>query len=118
MKMREGATGLAGSGEHHQRPPRKCIVSKEQPSRIARVQTFSSSDANRTTAAASATQAKLADDGLVPCHLDVLQVLQQTTTASNKLQQSAPGRMVMLVGTEVIRQVADTVSEDRDLNFG
>lgn len=78
---------------------------------------FSSSDASCAATAVSSTQAKLADDGLVPCHLNVLQVLQQTTTASDKLQQPAPGRMVMLVGTEVIRQVADAVSEDRDLNF-
>src|SRR5262245_29154670 len=47
-----------------------------------------------------------------------LQVVKQTATLAYELEEASPGVMILDVGFEVLRQVADAFAEERDLDFG
>ena len=63
------------------------------------------------------TDAEFLNDGLVSLGVVLLQVIQQATALADHDEEPAPGRMVLLVGLEMIGQLADALTEDRDLDF-
>ena len=60
---------------------------------------------------------ELIDDSAVT--LDVLghQIVQHLAALTDHLQQAAAGVMILLVGTEVLGEVVDSLGENGDLNF-
>src|SRR5215475_9975513 len=68
--------------------------------------------------AASAAQAETLDDRAVALDVGLVQVVQQPTTLTHEEQQTTTRVVVVLVLLEVIGQVADAVTEQRDLHLG
>ncbi len=64
------------------------------------------------------SQAKLADDRAVTLDVVLLQVVQQTSSATDHLLQTAAAVEVLLVSLEVLGQVSDTVGQDSNLYLG
>ena len=71
-----------------------------------------------TTTARLASQSEPADELAVAAHVPGAEVAQLPTPAPDELQEPAPGVEVMPVRTEVLRQVVDTLREQRDLHLG
>jgi hypothetical protein len=73
---------------------------------------------------ACATASSLLADPELPNHIPVtvrgvrLQVIQKTTATAHHHEQSAAGRKVLFVGLEMLRQLIDATTQDRNLNFG
>ena len=64
------------------------------------------------------SQAELADDRAVTLDVVLLQVVQQTSSVTNHLLQTAAAVEVLLVGLQVLGQVSDAVGQDSNLYFG
>ncbi len=64
------------------------------------------------------SQAKLADDRAVTLDVVLLQVVQQTSSVTNHLLQTAAAVEVLLVSLEVLGQVSDAVGQDSNLYLG
>ncbi len=62
--------------------------------------------------------AEFLNDGLVSLGVVLLQVIQQATALADHDEEPAPGRVVLLVGLEMVGQLADPLTEDRDLDLG
>jgi hypothetical protein len=60
---------------------------------------------------------QLLDDRFVPLCVVLLQIVQQATALAHHHKQSTAGSMVLLVRTEVIRQLGDPLTQQSDLNF-
>ena len=60
----------------------------------------------------------LADDRAVTLDVVLLQVVQQTSSVTNHLLQTAAAVEVLLVSLEVLGQVSDAVGQDSNLYFG
>ena len=58
------------------------------------------------------------DDRLVSLRIMAFQVVKQAATAAHHHEQAAAGRVVLLVGLEVLRQLTDPFAEDCDLYLG
>src|SRR5215217_713363 len=56
------------------------------------------------------------DDLPVSVDIRTLQVVEQPTTFSDHLEESTTAVVVLLVGAEVVGQIIDSLSEQRDLN--
>src|SRR5262249_14714333 len=63
-------------------------------------------------------EAELVDQGLVPLEVAFLQIREPPPAAAHELEQSTTGMMVVPVHLEVLRQVADAVGQERDLDLG
>src|SRR5512143_1414408 len=63
------------------------------------------------------TDAEILNDRLVSLGVVLLQVIQQATPLADHDEESASRRVVLLVGLEMIGQLADPLTEDRDLDF-
>src|SRR5690606_3644967 len=63
-------------------------------------------------------QAEPLDERTVTRDVDLLQVLQQLTPAADQEQQAPAAVVVVLVGLEVLGQVADALAQQRDLHLG
>ena len=63
------------------------------------------------------TQTELFDQSEVSGFVVVLQVLEESTTTSNELQQTTAGVMVLLVAGKVARELVDASRDQRDLNL-
>ncbi len=61
--------------------------------------------------------AQLRDDGLVALGVVLLQIVQQTTPLADHHQKTAAGRMVLLVRAEMICELPDPFTQNRNLNF-
>jgi len=46
-----------------------------------------------------------------------LKVIEQATTPAHHHKKTAPGGMILLVGLEVLRQLANALAEDRNLHL-
>src|SRR3954471_12554793 len=66
----------------------------------------------------SATQAETLDDRAVTLDLGLLQVVEQTTALADEQQQATTAVVVVLVRLEVLGEVTDAVTEQRDLHLG
>ena len=64
------------------------------------------------------SQAELADDRAVTLDVVLLQVVQQTSSVTNHLLQTAAAVEILLVSLEVLGQVSDAVGQDSNLYFG
>jgi hypothetical protein len=62
--------------------------------------------------------AELADDAFIPLGIVFLQIIQQAAALADQHEKSAARAVVFLVRLEVLRQLADTLAEQRNLNFG
>ena len=62
--------------------------------------------------------AELGDNGLVPFRVVFLQVVEQATPPAHHHEKSAARAVIFQVRFEVIRQLTDTLTQQRDLNFG
>jgi len=62
--------------------------------------------------------AELANDGLIALGIVFLQVIQQATPLADQHEKAAARAVVFLVRFEVLRQLADALAEQRDLNLG
>jgi len=63
------------------------------------------------------SQAELADDRAVTLDVVLLQVVQQTSSVTNHLLQTAAAVEILLVSLEVLGQVSDAVGQDSNLYF-
>jgi hypothetical protein len=61
--------------------------------------------------------AKFSDNVFVALGVVFLEVVEQATPLANQHQKAAPGRVVLFVRLEVLRQLADTLTQDGDLDF-
>ena len=61
---------------------------------------------------------QFADHITVTVGIALLQVVQKTTALAHEHQQPATRSVVLLVGLEVLRQLADTLAQNRDLYLG
>ena len=61
---------------------------------------------------------ELRDEISVPLTVLVTEIVEQRPTLVDHHQQPAARMIVLLVVLEVLGQVADTLGEDRDLDFG
>src|SRR5947208_735981 len=61
--------------------------------------------------------AEALDEVLVPFRVAALQVIQQTTPASDHRQQPTTGMMIFLVRLEVLRELEYTLAQDSYLNL-
>lgn len=64
------------------------------------------------------TQTQFLDQRVVPLNILFLKVCKQVATLIDHHQKAAARMVVFMVALEVIGEVADTLREDRDLNFG
>ena len=64
------------------------------------------------------SQAELANDRAVTLDVVLLQVVQQTSSVTNHLLQTAAAVEILLVSLEVLGQVSDAVGQDSNLYFG
>lgn len=62
--------------------------------------------------------AELADHGLVTLGIVFLEVVEQATALADQHEKSAARAVVFLVRLEVLRQLANALAEQSDLNFG
>src|SRR6056297_3520786 len=65
----------------------------------------------------SATQAETGNDFLVPPHVLPLQVIQKLATLVDQLEQTTPGMVVLLVGSEMLCEFADAGGQQGHLHF-
>jgi hypothetical protein len=63
-------------------------------------------------------EAQFLDDLPVSVDIRTLQVVQETATTSDHLEESTTTVVVLLVEAEVIRQIVDLLGEQGDLNAG
>jgi len=64
-----------------------------------------------------AAQAETADQRLVTCLVDALDVVKKATTLRNQLQEAATRMIVILVALEVFGEVGDTLGKNGNLYF-
>ena len=64
-----------------------------------------------------AADAELLDDDAIAGNVGLDQILEKATTLSHEEQQATTTVVVMLVGLQVLREVADPTREHRDLNL-
>src|SRR5205823_1416483 len=57
------------------------------------------------------------DQGAVPADVGALQIVEQPAPPADEQQQPAPAVVVMLVGTQVLGQVGDSLAEHRHLDL-
>src|SRR5262245_33319066 len=72
----------------------------------------------RPGAPPSPPEYELGDDRAVPLDVLASQVLQQPASATDQHQETTAAVMVLLVHLEVLREVADPLGQDRDLDLG
>ena len=77
-------------------------------------------DADKTTPAAKwlLADAEFRNDGFVALGIVFLEVVEQATPLADQHEKTAARAVVFLVRLEVLRQLANTFAEQRDLNFG
>jgi len=63
------------------------------------------------------TDAELVDDRAVPLHIGLLEVVKKPAAASDELQQTAAGMMILRMGLEMLGEVGNAVREKCDLHF-
>ena len=63
-------------------------------------------------------QAQLVNNRLVTFGIVSLEVVEQAATLADQHEKTAARTMVLLVRFEVIRQLANTLAQQRDLDFG
>src|SRR5687768_5810076 len=63
------------------------------------------------------TDTELVDDRAVPLHIGLLEVVKKPAAASDELQQTATGMMVLRMGLEMLGEVGNAVREKCDLHF-
>ena len=56
-------------------------------------------------------------NGLIPTHIGILEVIQQSTPLANHHQQAAARAMVLFVLLKVFGQVIDALRQQRNLNI-
>ena len=64
------------------------------------------------------SQAELANDRAVTLDIVLLQVVQQTSSVTDHLLQTAAAVEILLVSLEVLGQVSDAVGQNSNLYFG
>ena len=64
------------------------------------------------------SQSELADDRAVTLDISLLQIVQKVSSVTDHLLKTAAAVEILLVGSQVLGQVVDTVGEDCDLNLG
>ena len=65
-----------------------------------------------------ATNAETTDQSAIALDIAALDVVQQTATLADEFHESASGVMITLVDFQVLGEVRDSVSQNRDLNLG
>jgi hypothetical protein len=78
---------------------------------------YAQSSTVQNLAAALLADAKLLNDSFVAFGVGLSEVVQQAATLADHHKKTAPGGMVLLVGLEVLGQLADPRAQDGDLNF-
>src|SRR5271169_182826 len=64
------------------------------------------------------TNAQFLNDVFVALGIVGLQVVEQATPLADHHQKATPGRVVVLVGLEVLRQLSNPLAQNRDLHLG
>jgi hypothetical protein len=64
------------------------------------------------------TKTKTLDQRAVTVDVDLLQVIEKTTTITDHQKQTTTGVVIVLVGLEMLGQIGDTLAQQRDLNLG
>jgi hypothetical protein len=62
--------------------------------------------------------AELRNNGLIPFRVVLLQVIEQATAPAHHHEKSAARAVIFLVRFEVFRQLANALTQQRDLNLG
>ena len=62
--------------------------------------------------------AESCNDSSVTFNVNFLEVVEQTTTLTDHLQQTTTGMVILLVGLEVLGEVADALRQQSNLNLG
>ena len=64
-----------------------------------------------------ATQSQLCDQGPVPLHVLFLEVPKQSPTLTDHHEQASPTVMILLMGLQMVGEVIDPLSEQRNLDL-
>lgn len=64
------------------------------------------------------SNAKAINHSSVPCFIHTAKIVEQPSSASDQLQESATGMVIFLMGFEMFGQIRDPVGQHRNLNFG
>jgi hypothetical protein len=57
------------------------------------------------------------NQALVPIEIVVLQIIQEPSSLADKLEQAAPGMVILNVSLEMLGEVFDTLAKQRDLHL-
>jgi len=76
-----------------------------------------STKCDEAAAIALLADSQLADHIAVAIRISLLEVIQKTAALAHQHQQTTAGAMILLVGLEVLCQLADTRAENRNLHF-
>jgi hypothetical protein len=63
------------------------------------------------------SQAKGLDDGSIPFHVIMFDIIQESSTPAYHHQQTSSGVMVFFVDLEMLRQISDAMRQQPDLYF-
>jgi len=65
-----------------------------------------------------ASQAEPFNYGIVAVNAFLFQIVEQLTALPDQFEKAATGMMVLLMALEVLRQIRDSLAEQRDLHLG
>ena len=63
------------------------------------------------------SQAQGLNDGSIPFHVIVFDIIQESATPAHHHQQTSSGVMVFFVDLEMLRQIGDAMRQQSDLHF-
>jgi hypothetical protein len=64
------------------------------------------------------TELQRRDDLAVPVHVGPLEIVEKLATLTNEHEKAAARVVILLVDLEMIREVLDALTQERNLNFG
>lgn len=64
------------------------------------------------------TQAELGDQGTVPLDILILQVVEKAPALADHHEKSSAGVMILFVDLQVLREMVDSLSDERNLDLG
>ena len=74
--------------------------------------------ASKITVRKLLTKTQLGDNGTIALDIRLLQIRQQVLSLTDHLQQAAAGVMILLMGAQMLGQVADALGQNRNLHLG
>jgi hypothetical protein len=78
---------------------------------------FSKSHPWRTHASGLPTQTQFLNDRPITIHIPCLQVVEESPSLTDQFQKTSSRMMVSLMGLEMLREIADALTQQGDLDF-